>query len=60
MLSPFLVSPPENPYPICPPPASMRMFPTHTLLPPHPGIPVQWDIELSRDQGSRASPLIDI
>ena len=36
MLSPFLVSPPETPYPILPPPVSMRVFlhpPTNSHLP---------------------------
>ena len=35
MLSPFLVSPLKTPYPILPPPASMRVFPhppTHSCL----------------------------
>ena len=35
MLTPFLVPPPEAPYPILPPPASMRVFPhqpTQSLL----------------------------
>ena len=37
MLSPFLVSPLEIPYPILTPPASIRVFPhltTHSCLPP--------------------------
>ena len=36
MLSPFLASPPKTPYPILPPPASMRVlthWPTHSSLP---------------------------
>ena len=36
MLSPFLVPPPETPYPVPSPPASMRVFPhppTHSHLP---------------------------
>jgi hypothetical protein len=48
MLSLFLVSPLETPYPILPSPASMRVFhhpPTHPLPPPHPGIPLHWGIE---------------
>jgi hypothetical protein len=50
MLSPFLVSPPETPYPIpIPPPprphASMRL---HSPLPPCPEIPLHWGIKPSR------------
>jgi hypothetical protein len=44
MLSPFQASPPETPYPIPPPPASMRVLlypPTHPLLPSCPGIPLR-------------------
>ena len=36
MVSPFLVAPPETPYPILPLPASMKVFPhppTHSHLP---------------------------
>ena len=52
MLTPFPVSPKGNPlfhqpsscfYEGVPPP-------THPLLPPHPGIPLHWDIEPSQDQ----------
>jgi len=55
MLSPFPFSPPEIPHAILLPLASMRVFlhpPTYSLLPPHPGIPLHWDIKLSQDQGS--------
>jgi len=43
--------------PLChpPPPASMRVLlhpPTHSLLPPYPGIPLHCGIEPSQDQGS--------
>jgi hypothetical protein len=54
MLSPFQVSPLETPYPIPPPPASMRVFtpPTH---PPtsnfQPSIPLHWGIEHLQAQG---------
>jgi hypothetical protein len=54
MLSPFSISPPQPPYPMPPPPASMRVFPhlpTHPLSSPHPGIPLHWGIKLSQDQG---------
>jgi hypothetical protein len=47
---PFLVSPLETPYPIFPPPASMRV-PPHPLLPPCPGISLHWGIKPSQDQG---------
>ena len=48
--SPFLVSPQKLPIPlhIC---ASMRIFPTHTLPPPHTRICLHWDIKPSQDQG---------
>jgi hypothetical protein len=62
MLSPFLVSPQETPYPIPPPSASMRVFPhqtTHPLLPPCPGIPPHWGIEPSQDQGPLLSLMPD-
>jgi len=48
MLSPFLVSLPETPYPIPPPPVSMRMLPhptTHTLPPLCPDIHLHWGIK---------------
>jgi hypothetical protein len=53
MLSFFLVSLSEIPYPMLPLPASMRMPhpPTYPLLPPCPGIPVHWGIEPSQNQG---------
>ena len=54
MLSPFLVSPMETPYPILPPSASMRVLPhppTH-LSPHYPSIPLCWGIKPSHDQGS--------
>jgi hypothetical protein len=47
MLSPFLVSPPKAPYPTPPYPCS----PTYPLPLPYLGIPLQWDIEPSQDQG---------
>ena len=53
----FLVSPQESPYPIAPPPDSLRVFPhplTHSHL-PHPGIPLHWGIEPSQDQESLLS-----
>ena len=53
MLSPFLISPPETPYPISPIPASIRVCPPtiHPLLPPHPHIPLHWGIKPSQNQG---------
>ena len=42
MISPFLISIPETPYPIPPPPASMRVCPP---------IPLYWGIEPSWNQG---------
>ena len=47
---PFPVSPLESPYPIPPPLASMRMFPTHPLPPHGPQIPLHWGTEPSQDQ----------
>ena len=43
MLSPFQVSPSETPYPIPPPPASIRV--TRPIWSSSPGIPVHWGIE---------------
>jgi hypothetical protein len=54
MLSSLPVSPPEIPYPIFPPTASMKVLPnppTHSLLPSCPGIPLHWGIKPSQDQG---------
>jgi hypothetical protein len=60
MLSPFLVSPLETPYPIRPPHASMRMFtPTYPLLPLRPGIPLHWGIEPSQDLGTLLPSMSD-
>jgi hypothetical protein len=59
MLSPFPVFPPETPYLILTPPASMRVF-THPLLPPHPAIPLHWGIEPSQDQGPLLSLMTDM
>jgi len=44
ILSPFLVSPLETPYPIHVTLASRRVFP-YFLSPPHNGIPLNWGIE---------------
>jgi len=47
MLSPFPGSPSRNPHPISTPLASMRVLPhipTHSLPPPHLGIPLHWSI----------------
>jgi len=54
ILSPFLVSPPDTFYPICPPPASMKVLPhplTYSLLHPCPGISPHWDTKPSQDKG---------
>ena len=48
MLSPFLVSPPETPFPS---PLLLCHLPTHPLPPHRPGIPVHWGIKPSQDQG---------
>jgi hypothetical protein len=42
--------PPETPYLIPRPPASMKVF-TYSLSPPSPGIPLHWVIKPSLDQG---------
>jgi hypothetical protein len=58
MLSPFLVSPPENPYSIPPPPASMTVFNMH---PPTP-TSVSWHfptLEHLTFIGPRTCPAID-
>jgi hypothetical protein len=49
MLFPFLVSPPNIPYPFPLPPAPQ---PTHCIGIPDPGSPLYWGIEPSQDQGS--------
>jgi hypothetical protein len=41
--------PSADPYPIHPP-ASLKVLPTHPLLPPHLGILLHWAIEPSQDQ----------
>ena len=52
MLARFLVSPPDTPFPILPPPASMRVLPTHPPTPASlPCIPLHWGIGPSQDQG---------
>ena len=59
MLSPFLVSPPETPYPILLPlPASIRVL-THPPPPPCPGIPLYWDMEPPQDPGPLLSLMSD-
>jgi hypothetical protein len=52
MLSPFPVhSPPKFPIPFSIPGFYEGVpLPPHTLLPPHHGIPLQWDIKPSQDQ----------
>jgi len=53
MLSPFLISPPETPYPILPPPASMRVLshqPIHSLLPLSLAFSYTGGIGTSQDQ----------
>lgn len=47
MLSPFLVPPPETPYPIFPPPASLRVFLNPPTPTSPPSIPLHWGIYLS-------------
>ena len=61
MLAPFLVSPPQTPYAIPSPPASMRVPPlaTYPLLPHHPSISLHWGIKASQDQGSPLSLMPD-
>jgi hypothetical protein len=58
MLSTSLVAPPETPYPIPPPPASMRVCPH----PPTPASPPSYSPTLGHQgfSGPRASPLIDV
>jgi hypothetical protein len=54
MLSPFLVSPPQTPYPISPPRfyEGTPLPTTHYPLLPHlPSIPLHWSIEPPQDQG---------
>jgi len=54
MLSPFPVSPLEIPYPMPSPLLLWGCFPhppTHSLLPPCPGIPLNWSIKPSQNQG---------
>ena len=53
MLSPFLVSPPQTPYPIPLAPCLYEgaSLPTHPLLPYHPSIPLHWGIKSPQDQG---------
>ena len=53
MLSTFLVSPPNTPYPLFP-----FCSPTHPLPFPGPGIPLHWGIPSSRDQGLLLLPLM--
>jgi hypothetical protein len=52
MLSPFLISPLKIPYPIPPPPASMRVVPPpiHSIPLPYSGIPLHWGIKSSQNQ----------
>jgi hypothetical protein len=47
MLSPFLVFPQKTPYPLF----FLLCSPTHLLLLPGPGIPLDWGIEPSQDLG---------
>ena len=47
---PFLISSPEKPYFIPPPPDNMKVYP-HPLLPFCPHIPLHYGIKSSRDQG---------
>lgn len=51
MLTPFPVFPPQNPYPLSPPPAFMRALPNLPILPQCPSIPLPWVIEPPQDQG---------
>ena len=53
MLTPFLLSPLEIPYPISPPLCFSADVPqaTHPILTSCPGIPLQWGIQPSQDQG---------
>jgi hypothetical protein len=61
ILSPFSVSPPQTPYPLLPPPASIKVFlPCPHTLPPHwPSIPLCWVIEPPQDQGDLFSLMPD-
>ena len=59
MFSPFHVSPSEPPYPILPPPASIRLLLTH---PPTPVLPPWYCHTLGHQtpSGPRASPPTDV
>jgi hypothetical protein len=55
MLSLFWVSPLQNPFPIIPTPAFMRVFPyppTHPLPSHHPSIPLCCSLQHPQDQGT--------
>jgi hypothetical protein len=45
MFPPFHISHSETQYPILPPPASMRMLPSHPLPSSSPGITIHWGIK---------------
>ena len=61
MLSPFLVSPLQTPYPNATPPASIKSAPpsTYPLLPHHPSIPLLKIVNLSQEQGPPLPLMLD-
>jgi hypothetical protein len=56
MLSCFLVSPLQTPYPILPYPASMRVLPPPPTPVLHVNIPLHWGIKPSQDHGPDKAP----
>jgi hypothetical protein len=60
MLSPFLVFPPETPYPILPLASTIRVLnhPATHSPPPPTGFPLHWGVEFSQDQGPSLLPLM--